>query len=78
MSIDLTATDGPDPTSLVQRVMAKRPSKEEWVAYDAIMRIHRNASPHLQRQMAPLIATANRVMAKYKAAEQRRITGKAA
>ena len=78
MNIDLTTTDGPDPTSLVQQIMARRPSKEEWVAYNAIMRIHRNAAPHHQRQMVPLIEIANRRMAKYKAAEQRRITGKAA
>lgn len=72
--MSLHASNGPDPSALVQRIMAKGLRHEDWIAYDAIMRLHRKATPAQRKAMAPHIEQANRRMGALEAIERRRIT----
>ncbi|MEM1088157.1 MAG: hypothetical protein AAGH90_10530 [Pseudomonadota bacterium] len=69
---------GPDPSHQVQAIMARRPSKEEWIAYDRITFLYNRMRPALRAKLKPLIVQADRRMAKLYAAEVRRIEGSVA
>jgi len=58
-------------TALTQHIMRRRPSKEEWLAYDTINRLV-TRRPHLSEQFASHLEAADRRMIELVAIETRR------
>lgn len=63
---------GPDPSFLVQRIMRQGMNKEEWIAYDAIIRLYDQAPGKVREAIKVKVNLADKRMATLYAAEQRR------